>query len=78
MNFSQTGVAVDGVATLVERAHWLRQDYGETGTPVTSESLANIVMGALVALEGGAVDVAKNLLAGYLAQYAEQSMSELG
>jgi hypothetical protein len=52
------------VATLVERAHWLRQEYGEAGTPVTAESLANIVTGALVALEGGDVGTAKFLLAG--------------
>lgn len=52
------------VATLVGRAHWLRQDFGEAGSPVTSESLANIVTGALVALEGGNIDVAKSLLAG--------------
>ena len=59
------------VATLVERAAWLRQDYGETGTPVTADSLANIVPGALVALEGGDVGTAKYALAGYLAQHAD-------
>lgn len=61
------------VAVLVERAHWLRQDYGKAGTPVTADSLANIVTGALVALERGDVGTAKFLLAGYLAQYAEAS-----
>jgi hypothetical protein len=64
------------VSALVERAHWLRPDFGETGAPVTPESLANIVMGARVALEGGNPLVAKNLLAGYLAQYAEQAFTQ--
>ena len=68
---------LERVAALVERAHWLRRDYGETGTPVTPDSLAVIVVGALVAVEGGDLDVAKTLLAGYLAQYAEdQARSE--
>jgi hypothetical protein len=59
------------VATLVERAHWLRRDAEEVGTPVGTEALASIVMGALVALEGGDIEIAENLLAGYLAQYTE-------
>lgn len=62
---------LERVAALVERAHWLRRDYGESGTAVTPASLAVIVVGALVAVEGGDLEVAKTLLAGYLAQYAE-------
>jgi hypothetical protein len=45
-------------------------DYVETGTPVTPESLAKIVTGALVVREGRNTDVVKNPLAGCLAQYA--------
>lgn len=63
--------ALARVAALIERAHMLRADAGETGTPVTWGGLTSIVHGALVALELGSLQAAKVLLAGYLAMVAE-------
>jgi hypothetical protein len=58
------------VAALIERAHWLHHDFGSSDTELSAASLASIVRSALIALEAGDVELAKNLLAGYLAQHA--------
>jgi hypothetical protein len=61
------------VDALVAHARMLRADAGETGTPVTPNGLSTIVRGALIALEKGNAEIAKQLLAGYLAMSAEIS-----
>jgi hypothetical protein len=53
-------------------------DAGEIGTPVTPDGLAMIVRGALVALEKGNAEIAKLLLAGYLAMSEEVTVATPG